>query len=401
MKMTNKKLLSSLLAFVTVFSLGHVKAQAASNEVITEAQAENYLNENVLEKEYDMNGLYNVMVGTKPVYVYLGNEVRNEYLPKMEALVLGDLSYDKTYLYSKTVDNPNYIPGVSSFYEKTVTVYALSDKSRVEGWTRINRDMLGANDKVATSIELGEFILTGTDLSSYRYNMLGFANADINKDGVSNELMYLGNNKVNQLMTKEEAIIFGVYNYENYYIQSKSVPNPDYNYGVNPRTIKVYALSEKSYVSGWTKVNKTSLPNDALVASNVEYMDALVHVRANEAREVINNTPVLPVDPIVPDLGYTYNQLGKDAAIEYAYNNPQLYSQFCIRFKVIYNPIIQADEMLFTLDTTNTIDYVDNNGWSIIGNDYIPSSASLFLTMGDAQNYEFMVKNNITRTLQP
>lgn len=401
MKITNKRLMSYILAIPTALSMVPSAQAVQTKESTSIMQEANYLNDNyVLEKEYDMNGVYNVMVGNKPVYVYLGNQVQNEYLPKMEALVLGDINYDKTYLYKKTVDNPNYIPGVSSVYEKTITIYALSDKSSVKGWTRISKDSLGTQDMVATSIELGEFLLTGFDLSSYQYNMIGFANVDINKDGVSNEIMYLGNNKINTLMTKEEAIRFGVYNYENYYIQTKTVPNPEYVSGVNDRNIKVYAISDKSYIPGWTRINKTKLPADAVVASNVEYMNALVHVKSNVAREVITNTPIVPIDPIIPDPGYTYNQLGKDAALEFAYSNPQLYPQFCIRFKVIYNPKIQADEMLFTLDT-NTADYVDSNGWSIIGNDFIPSSASLFLTMGDAQNYEFVVKNNISRTLQP
>lgn len=399
MKITNKRLMSFILAAPAALSMvpSAQAAQTTNNGLTSIVQEANYLNDNyLLEKEYDMNGVYNVRVGSRPVYVYLGNDVQNEYLPKMDALILGDLNYDRTYLYSKTVDNPNYIPGVSSIYEKTITIYAISGKSSEKGWTRINKDRLGAQDMVATSIELGEFLLTSFDLSSYQYNMIGFANVDINKDGVSNEIMYLGNNKINTLMTKEEAIRFGVYNYDNYYIQSKTVPNPEYISGVNDRNIKVYAISDKSYVLGWTRINKTKLPADAVVASNVEFMNALVHVKSNVAREVAINTPIVPIEPIIP----SYNSLTKDAALEFANSNPQLYPEFCIRFKVIYNPRTQVDEMLFTFDT-NTLSIVDNNGWAIIGNDYIPSNASIFLTMGDAQNYEYMVKNNIVRTLQP
>lgn len=400
-KITNKRLMSLILSVPTALSLmPSVHAAQNVSEPTAIIEQANYLSDTtVLEKEYDMNGVYNVMVGMKPVYVYLGNDVQNEYLPKMEALYIGENNYEKSYIYSKTVDNPNYIPGVSSIGEKKITIYALSGKTSVSGWTRINRDRLSNGDMIATSIELGEFLLKGFDLSSYRYNMLGFANVDINKDGVSNEIMYLGNNKINTLMTKEEAIIFGLYNYKNYYIQSKTVPNPDYISGVNSRNIKVYAVSDKSYVPGWIRISKSKLPSDAVVASNVEYMNALVHIKSNVAREIVSNIPDLPINPVLPGLdeGFTCSYLSKDAALEFAHSNPTLYSDFCIRFKVIYNPRTKTDEMLFTFDT-NTSPY-DNNGWAIIGNDYIPSNANIFLTMNDACNYEFMVKNNIFRTL--
>lgn len=281
----------------------------------------------------------------------------------------------------------NYIYNVTP---RNITVYALSGKSSVSGWTRINKSELSYYDKVATSIELGEFLLKDVNLSAYQYNMLGYGYVDINKDGMSNELMYIGNNKVNMLMTKEEAIKYAINNFDNYYIQSKTIDNPNYKYGVNSKTIKVYAISEKSYVSGWSRVNKSQVPSDATIASSIEYMEAINHINAHKVRENIiyePDVPVLPDEPI-----YTYNYMKKDEALNYAYNK---YPMFCIQSKVVVNPNNNDIYILYAFSTETDVE-----GWEPAFNDDINKDACIFLTMQDAYNFEAELTYNFSRRLK-
>lgn len=335
-----------------------------------------------------MNGVYTTIVNNTPVYVYLGNEVENKFLIKEEALFRVEMNYEKVYVFKKTVKNPNYVNDGET--PRNITVYALSGKSSVSGWTRVNKNEVNSYNKIATSIELGEFLLKDVNLYAYNYNMLGFAYADINKDGYANELVYIGNNKINKLMTKEDAIRYAVSNFENYYIQSKTVSNPDYVYGVNSKTIKVYAISEKSYVAGWTRVNKSKVPNDAMVSSSIEYMNLLVHINANKVQEDYVYNPSVPVIPSKPT--FTYNYMKKDAALSFAYQN---YPMFCILTKTVYNPNSNEAYVIYAFSTETVLE-----GWEPAFNDTIHPDSCIFLTMQDAYNYEAELQYNFSKKLK-
>lgn len=384
MKDTNKKIISLLLAGTLTSSVVPAMVSTVSaQDAITYGQSD-IVNQN---KIYYMNGVYTVMINNRPIYVYLGNEVENAYLLKTDALYKGELNYENVYVFSKTVKNPNYIKGVTP---RNITIYALSGKSRVSGWTKINKDNIRYNEKIATSIELGEFLLKDVDLSYYNYNMLGYAYVDINKDGYANELMYIGNNKINKLMTKEDAIRFAINNYENYYIQSKVIDNPNYIKGKNNKTIKIYAISDKSYVNGWSRIKKSNVPSDAFIASNVEYAEALNHINKNEFSEEYTYTPSTPIIPEKPV--YTYNYMKKDAALAYAYAN---YSEFCILTKTVEKPNTNEVYVLYAFSFTP---YVD--GWEIIGNKDIHPNSCIFLTMQDAYNFEAELNCGYSRVLK-
>lgn len=329
---------------------------------------------------YHMNGIYTTMVNGKPMYVYLNNAYRNEYLTKSEAISVGEENYEDLYLFSKTKLNPKYINGVTPNSEKYITIYALSGKEKVNGWNRVNPENISKDEMVATTIDLGEFLLKGVDLSAYQYNKLGYAYVDFNKDGISNQLMYIGNNKYNTMMLKPDAINYASKNYKNYYILRKKVINPE-----NKKGFYVYALSDKSKVDGWTKINKKDLPKDAVVASNTDYMNVLVDMLFKPyCEEVIYNY----IDPT-----FACNFMLKDEALNYAYNN---YKSFCILTKKIVNPN-NVNEII-DIYAFSTIPFVE--GWSIIGNDNVPSNAVIFLTMTDAYVYESDLNNNFSRTLK-
>lgn len=102
-KMTNKKLVSLLLAGTLSASVAPAMVNSVSAE---EAVTQSYLDTLNQTKVYHMDGIYTVMVNNIPMYVYLNNDVENEYLFKEEALFRGEMNYEKVYVYKKTVKNP-------------------------------------------------------------------------------------------------------------------------------------------------------------------------------------------------------------------------------------------------------------------------------------------------------
>ena len=385
-KYLNKQVVSLLLSGALVSSVAPSVVNATNYE--EEAISYNYnYDENNESKMHFMNGVFSTVVDGKPVYVYLGNGKINEYLPKYRALDLIEENYDKVYVYSKTVNNPNYIPGVSDYSEKKITVYAISEKSYVSGWTRVNLNNIDLDEMIATSIELGDFLLKCVDLSTYKNSMLGFAYIDINKDGVNDELFYFANNKVNRLMSKDNAIKFGNENYKNYYFHSKSVLNPDYVSGKNSKYIKIYALSDKAYVVGWNRISKSSLPSDAKVGSNPEYMEAVISLYSSKIYKTIQ-IPSFPNIPTVPD---DNKSMLKEDALNYAYIN---YSSFCIMTRTITNS--RGNEIvMYSFSFSPNVE-----GWEIIGNDFIPENASIFLNINYANDYEYQVKSGTVKGLR-
>lgn len=388
MKITNEKIISLLLA--GTLSTGMMPTMINSVNAIDNVTTgiTDTLNQS---KTYNMNGIYMTIVNNTPVYVYLGNEVENKYLLKEEALFKGEMNYEKVYAYKKTIKNPNYVNNGMS--PKNITIYALSGKSNVSGWTKINKSDISSYEKVATSIELGEFLLSNVNLYSYTYNMLGYAYVDINKDGKSEEIIYIGNNKINRLMTKEEAIRYASTNFENYYIQSKTIDNPNYQYGVNSKTIKVYAISEKSYVNGWTRVNKTKVPNDAKIASSIELMNVINHINSNKVYEENTYIPDTPSKPTIPSDPEVITYMKKDEAIDYAYIHfPMSY----ILSKTIVNPN-NSNEVYIIYAFSETINV---EGWELAYNDTISPNSCIFLTMEYAKAFEKQLNGDFTKKLK-
>ena len=390
MKDLNKKVMSLILSGVLTTSTSATVVNAAGLDELAglEKTAEDTVKEET--NAYSLNGMYTTMVNKKPVYVYLNNDRQNEYLEKNDALYLGELMYDNVYVYSKTVTNPNYIKGFSPLSEKDVTVYALSGEYWVSGWTRVDKKSLGNTDKVATTIELGEFLLKGVDLSIYENNMIGFANIDINGDSKVEEVVYLGNNKVNKLMTKNDAIKWAISVYDNYYLFKKTIDNPDYVKTTDPKKITIYAVSSDSYVSGWTRISKSDIKSTDIVATNPEFYDALVNINKNVSTKV---------DVVINDNGETkevehdtyYDRRLKDKAFDYANKN---YDKYYLMVKVITNAE-GKNEILYAFSQTR-----DVKGWYTTINDTVRDNDYIFVSIKSAENYEYVVSNNYSRKLK-
>ena len=165
MKISNKKLMSLILSGALIAS--PTIAHASTKGTSTNSPYGYYISDND-EKIYFMDGFYTEMVNGEPVYVYLGNGLSNRYLPLYDAIEEAENNYRNTYIYKKKVLNPNYKKGKN---EKYITIYAISGKTRVSGGTRIKKEDLNYNDMVATTIELGEFLLKGIDLGRYDYSL--------------------------------------------------------------------------------------------------------------------------------------------------------------------------------------------------------------------------------------
>lgn len=383
MKDLNKKIISFMLASSLTASVAPTIVRANSNEVVLPPEVYS----EYTTKTYYMNGVYTCFVDGTPVYVYLGNNADNRVLPKYDALYASELVNEKTYVYKKTVDNPNYIKGVSPLSEKQITVYAVSGKSSVKGWTKIDKDTLGRNDLVATTIELGEFLLKGEDLSRYYFDLRGFAYTDFDKDGNYTDLLYLGNDRINVMFNnKEEAIKYAVERYEEYYFVKKEVKDPNYGIGNNKKKTTVYALSEKSYVEGWSRVNKKDIPSNVVIGSTPLCAEAMVKLGYEVKKEDTIDIPsVLPTpEPDRPI--YVYNRMIKADALNYAYN---CYDLFCILTKTINGEVVYAFSY-----------YPEVEGWTMIANDSIPSNASIFLSIEDANCYEFQINYDTSKGLR-
>lgn len=370
MKDLNKSIVSLLLASSLVGSVAPSMASANGVEETEEYSNYYYDREEKTVKVYHMNGIYSTLVNQEPVYVYIGNSLVNEVMPKNDALILMGQTFKDTYLMKKTVNNN--------------TVYAVSDRPDVYGWTNIRKSSVGPETQVATTIELGEFLLRGVDLSDYEYNSLGFGEVDINNDGIA-ENVFLGNGKYNVNYTRDEAIRYA--KLEGLYYQSKRITDP-----IRNKRITVYSLSEKSYVPGWERISKTELPRTAKVASNTEYADAVYDIAWNmNSLRVENVTIQTGLKPSTPT-ETTYNRMLKNDALDYLANN-QLF--LCVLGKSIVNPNTGKKEVMYAFSFD---DYVE--GWTIIGNDFIPENAYIFLTMEDAYIYEDSLNRGYSRGLR-
>lgn len=379
MKYNNKQIMSLILSGALVTSVTATTVNATDKGNFKERNSQII----ELRDSFNLDGLYTTYIDNKPIYVYLNNNLENKYVEKEEAIRILKKYYNNVYTYSKTVDNPDYIKGVSPLTDKKITVYALSNKTSVSGWTRVYN--ISNSEKVATSIELGEFLLKKIKLENYKTNMIGFANIDINRDGES-ELVYIGNNKKNEILDKNEAIKWANSVYNNYYIQSKTI----YDNKIK-RNVTIYAISEYSYVDGWKRINKNNIPSDEVIATNAEYYEALVNMTNNLNTLTWNTTYIRkPDDNIKYDNTYRY-MLKKDA-LDYAYNN---YDTFCILAKAVVNKFTNEKEVLYAFSGTHNIE-----GWTIIANDFIPKDSNIFLTMQDAYNYEYYIANNNIKTLK-
>lgn len=378
MKELNKKIVSLSLAAALAGSVLPSMANAQGYD--EEAQITNYYanNEETI-KLFRLNGVYTVLNGKEPVYVFLNNDFSNLVLPKNDALIFMAESYKETYLMKKTVKNPYYEVGMSEEYK---TVYAVSSTKDVPGWVNVKKSSVSPDVQVATTIELGEFLLKDVDLSAYNNNTLGFAKGDINGDGKANEWIYLGNNKENTIMTKASAVKYAATN--RLYYQVKRLP--DFR---NPgKEVVSYALSDKSYVPGWTRISKDNIPNTAKVASNTEYAEAVYAITYNRSSLVEDTIYVEISNPGLP-----YSSMLKDQALEFAYNN---YPDFCILAKAI-----SEGEVIYAFCEGPEIDYWTTQEWTFIGNDYISKDSSIFLSMSDACNYINSLDRGYAKTLLP
>ena len=228
-----------------------------------------------------------------------------------------------------------------------------------------------------------KFLLEKINLENYETNMLGFANLDINRDGI-NEIVYIGNNKENELYTKTDAIRWAKKNYRNYYVQYKNV----YDKTIN-RYVSIYAISDKSYVEGWSLINKDYVSNDEVIATNTEYYDAIVKMTNNLNTLEWNYREYRKEYPVYDG---SYRNLIKNEALDFAYNN---YENFCILAKSVTNIHTNEKEVIYAFSNTHRIE-----GWTIIANDFISKDSRIFLTMNDAYNYEYYITDNYSKKLK-
>lgn len=383
MNYSNKKIISLLLSGAITLGVSAPTVSAAENS--RRRYNPSYLSDVAYDQNvYSMTGMYTEMLDKLPVYVYLANGVDNEYLEKYEALYVAEMNYDNTYIFKKTAVT-YYYDSRNRRQEEKVTVYAISDKKTVSnysGWTRVDKSDVRRTELVATSIELGEFLLKDIDLSSYYYNADGFALVDLNKDGKNTELMYLGNDKENKVYKKAEAIKYAVENYDTYYILRKRIPIKG-----SYRSNYVYAISEKSYVEGWSKVSKRDIKEDEVIATNVEYMEALVNIYDGDITVIKDNSNKITDDNNSNNgnnnngnnnnTNEDYSYMLKNEALTFAYQN---YADFCILSREFKGSTIYA--------FSSSLDVQD---WDIVGNDEINENSNIFLTINDANKYIYAV----------
>ena len=389
MNYSNKKIISLLLSGAITLGVAAPTVSAAENS--RRRYEPSYLSDVAYDQNvYSMTGMYTEMLDKLPVYVYLGNNVDNEYLEKNEALYVAEMNYDNTYIFKKT--------GITYYYdsrnrrqEEKVTVYAISDKKTVSdysGWTRVDKSDVRRTELVATSIELGEFLLKDVDLSSYYYDADGFALVDLNKDGKNTELMYLGNDKENKVYKKAEAIKYAVENYDTYYILRKRISIKG-----SYRSNYVYAISEKNNVEGWSQVSKRDIKEDEVIATNVEYMEALVDIydgditviKDNSKENIDDNNNNNNENNNNNNNNESYSYMLKNEALAFAYQN---YADFCILSREFKGSTIYA--------FSSSLDVQD---WDIVGNDEINENANIFLTINDANKYIYAVTYNNAKKL--
>jgi len=384
MESLNKRIISFSLASALAFSTLPA-AEASYTKAGTNATVQSVVDMDGVNGIYRNSGLYGAVVNDRLVYVFLGNDRINKYVTKGQALMIGNNNYRSFSVFRKTVINPRYVPGVTPENEKFISVYALSEKNEVTGWVRVPKESLRSDEYVATSLELGEFLLKNIDLSTYNKSMLGFAYMDVNKDGISDELIYLGNNSENKFLSKTDAFNWASNVYKNYYIYSKLVDNPNYVPGVNNSKVIVYTISNQGYLYGWNRIGKSDVPNNAYIGTNPTFVDAYMYVatkikKAPEVDRPVEDKPVASFGAVL-----------KKQALDYAYSN---YPYFCILTRKVYNKTTNTSTIIYAFSTTTKV-----AGWTIIGNELIPDNGYIFLNMESANKYIYSVENSYSRTL--
>ena len=398
MEKLNKRIMSSLLA--TSLALGITtglknEAQAKDDDVvvITEADAANM----DLVEICHMKGIYNVVVNNVPVYVYLNNKVDNEYLLKNDAVELAKKSYntDKVYFYSKVVQSPNYVEGFTPEEERYNFVYALSDKTSVEGWTRVaDTNVITSEELVASSIELGEFILKEVDLSRFflpasdpLYTSVGYGYVDVNHDGVMSEVVYIGNNDNNMLVNKDTAVTM---------INDSKGKIKVFEKKVTSGTM--VALSEKAPGNGWKQVNINNVSKTKQIGTSVEYMDAMYHVASTTVTteklyfpKLDNNVNAITTDPVGPQT--TINILSKAEALTWA-STTYAGRLFCILQKEYVDKNTGLATKVYAISTDLSVE-----GYDFAFDDNIPSNAMICLSVADAENYIATYGKAVTKSL--
>lgn len=345
-----RKIAALVAPLVISSSVASLPAIAANYGVSNDAVYSSVMDSNIFDK---LNCLVPLnLKNSQTVYIYMNNDLENTELQKQEALNKAYSMYGRNYNIFKK-NHTNTFAGA---------VYAVSDKNYVEGWTKINANEIRSYESIATTIEYGEYLADSEDFSSFRHNMNGYAY-------LSNEIVYLGNNDTNELLNKNDAIYYARNRYN---VFTKSVRDN------NNRVVRLYALSTKSSVDGWTKTTMNNVEENAFIATNPLFAEATFNIYNQSLRYNYNY-----------DYDYNYNKnnnnnninnynvKNKKEALQYAYNN---YDSFCILTRT-YN-----GEVLYTFNNTPNV-----SDWSIIANDFVPSDAKIFMSMNDAENY---IRNN-------
>lgn len=401
MEKLNKRIMSGLLAgtltFGTMPALQSV-ANAKDDDVIIITE-ENAANMDLVEVCH-MKGIYNVIVNNVPVYVYLNNKVDNQYLLKNDAVELAKQEYNtnKVYFYSKVVKSPNYVEGFSPAEEEFNFVYALSDKSSVKGWTRVqNTSVITDGELVASSIGLGEFLLKEVDLSRFFrptedpfYSNAGFGYADINHDGVLSEIIYVGNDESNMLLDKFNATIR---------VNESKGKVKVYKAWMNDRT--VFALSSKNPGNGWKLSGLNEVNDNILIGTSPEFMEALYHVASTTVTteqlyfpKIDNGINQVIDEPVLSNSNV--NMLSKNDAINWASNT---YTSSNVQFCILQREYVDKNTGLATkVYAISTQLYVD--GYDFAFDDLIPNNAMICLSVQDAENYVALYGKSATKALK-
>lgn len=391
MENLNKRIISTLLAGAMTVGVGaqlQSEARAEDAVVVSQADAENM---DLVEVSH-MKGIYNVIVNNVPVYVYLGNNVDNEYLLKNDALELAKKNYNtnQVYFYSKVIESPNYVEGVTPEDERYNFVYAISDKQSVEGWTMVeDTNIITEGELVASTIELGEFLLKEVDLSRYVWDFNGFGCVDLNHDGERKELVYVGNDGKNFITDKITAIATVNASNGKTKIYEKKVQNGS-----------IMALSDVNPGNGWVEVtNVNSIPNDKEIGTSTRYMEIVSYVASTTVTTEQLYFPKLNQDVNV--VTSTDNQvevqnnitaLKKDAALSWAYS-AYAGKVFCILQKEYVDKNTGLATTIYAISET----IVD--GYDYAFDDKIPTDAMIYLSVNDAENYIVLYGKSVTRTL--
>lgn len=393
MENLNKRITSLVLAGALTMGTGAVlsnEAKAKDDDVIVITE-ENAANMDLVEVCH-MKGIYNVIVNNVPVYVYLNNKVDNEYLLKNDAVELAKKNYDtnKVYFYSKVVESPNYVKGFTPEEERYNFVYALSDKTSVKGWTRVqDTRVITDGELVATSIELGEFLLKEVDLSRYTWDFAGFGYADVNHDNIMSEVIYVGNSEGNMLLDKTSATIT---------INQSNGKIKVYEKKLNDRTM--FALSSVNPGNGWKKSSLDKINNNVQIGNSPEYMDALYHIASTTVTTEklyfpkVDNGINSVIEPVLPE--NSINMLSKDEAIAWASTT---YTPSNVQFCILQKEYIDKNTGLATkIYAISTQMYVD--GYDFAFDDLIPNNEFICLSVQDAENYIALYGKSATKSLK-